>query len=193
VSASALFVPTSDEGSGSYYAPVSQRIAELPRGRQHAADQVWKALMELLRRGQTQATVTDRMLRQTRWLRHYSLRFIQKGLQALESLGLIERRRARGLRTIVILDRLRGRARPKPRARAEAAAPAPHPIPAGPPVPAAAAAAAKAATEQAEANWATHKAACQAERAGDPADAKAVAEAIAAYHAARGSAPKPSA
>jgi hypothetical protein len=126
MSASALFVPTTDQGSGSYYVPVTRRIAELPRDQQHSADLVWKALIELLRRGQSSATITDRLLQQTRWLRDFSLRFIQKGLKALESIGVIERIRGRGLRTIVILDRLRGRSRPEPRPRAEAA-PAPAP------------------------------------------------------------------
>jgi hypothetical protein len=118
MSAAALFIPTTDQGAGSYYVPVSVRIAELPRDLRPAADAVWKAIMDFLPRGKTQFTITDRMLRQSRWLRDYSYRFLQKGLWVLEHvLGVIERHRAHGRRTIVVLDRLRGRTRPTPKSK----------------------------------------------------------------------------
>jgi len=122
MSAAALFIPTTDDGSGSYWVPVSDRILDLDRDKQNAADRVWKAIVSLLPRGNPERTiemsVTDRMLSQCRCLHGFSERFVQKGLQALESLRLIERIRRRGLRRIRILERLRGHAMPeKPKAR----------------------------------------------------------------------------
>lgn len=111
MSAAALFIPTTDQGAGSYHVPVSERIADLPREEQRAADLVWKTIVEFLPRGKTQFTIMDKALRRSRWLRAFSLRFVQKGLKALEAIGAIERRRRHGLREIIVLERLRGRAR----------------------------------------------------------------------------------
>lgn len=109
MSAKALFIPTTDQGAGSYWDAVTERIAELPRDEQDAAIRVWMAILSFLPEARTDFVITDRMLRQSRWLRDYSLRFVQKGLHALQRIGLIDRERRRGRRKIVVLDRLRGR------------------------------------------------------------------------------------
>jgi DNA-binding transcriptional ArsR family regulator len=125
MSARALFVPSAEEGSGSYWFAVSQRIAGIKRedGR-HAADEVWKAIVDFLPGDRASFTITDRMLRQSSWLADYSYRFIQKGLKALQDAGIIDRERRRGRRKIIVLDRLRaGQERQKK--QGSPAAPAP--------------------------------------------------------------------
>jgi hypothetical protein len=79
--------------------------------KQNAAARVWSALWNYARpRGQffIGQMVTDRALQQFPPLRGFSKRFIQKGLRALEDLGLISRRRVEGRREITILGRLAG-------------------------------------------------------------------------------------
>jgi hypothetical protein len=117
MSAKALFVP----GAGDYFTPADDRIAELPKGTRVAAQAVWNAIMSLLQADKTELTITDRMLNQCMWLKGYRDRFIQKGLQAISpntfnkktgkcsgGIGLIDRIRRRGRRTIVVVARLRG-------------------------------------------------------------------------------------
>jgi hypothetical protein len=83
-------------------------IAGLPRSERLAADLTWKAIIESLKRGETELKIGDEDLRQNRWLRNYAPRFVQKGLRAIQSLGLIDRRRRRGVRTITLLPLLDG-------------------------------------------------------------------------------------
>jgi hypothetical protein len=116
MSAAALFTP----GSGSFHTPHSQRLNALPAGRRVAATETWHALLDILRRGTTETDerVTDRVLAQHMGR---SRRFVQKGLKALQDLGMIRRHRQHGRRIIVVLERLRGRTRPLPRADARPA------------------------------------------------------------------------
>ncbi len=117
MSAKALFTP----GSGDYHTPANDRIATLPKNTRVAAQLVWNAVMSLLPMDKTELSITDHMLKQSAWLKGYSYRFVQKGLQALSpnvfnknthkwsgGLGLIDRKRRRGLRTIIVIARLRG-------------------------------------------------------------------------------------
>ena len=115
MSAAALFTP----GEGSFFTPHSEKINALPHSLRVAATEVWHAILNLLRRGQTATDerVTDRVLAQ---FVDRGRRFVQKGLKALEDLGMIERRRQNGRRIIVVLERLRGRDKPQPRAKAGA-------------------------------------------------------------------------
>jgi len=115
MSAAALFTP----GEGSFYTPHSEKINALPPTRRVAASEVWHTVLDRLRRGQTQTDerVTDRVLAQ---LLDRSRRFVQKGLKALQDLGLIERRPRHGRRIIIVLERLRGSDRPRTRTRADA-------------------------------------------------------------------------
>jgi hypothetical protein len=116
MSAAALFTP----GSGSFHTPHSQRLNALPAGRRVAATETWHALLDILRRGMTETDerVTDRVLAQHMGR---SRRFVQKGLKALQDLGMIQRRRRYGRRVIVVLERLRGRSRPPARSDAKPA------------------------------------------------------------------------
>lgn len=124
MSAKALFTP----GSGDYFTPVDDLIALLPRGKKTAGLLVWNAIVENIKLGKAElkpgetepkveVKVTDWILSKSSWLRGYSLRFIQKGLQALspfdpdtnpDGIGLIDRKRRNGRRTIIVLARLRG-------------------------------------------------------------------------------------
>ena len=118
MSAAALFTP----GSGDFHVPVSIRLADIPRGQQLAAWRVYSAVVDFLRRGQTQPDerFTDRILQQSPWLNGYSRRFVQKGLKTLTGLGIIRRIPHHGRRLIVVTGRLRGRDQPKPAAKADA-------------------------------------------------------------------------
>lgn len=118
MSAAALFTP----GAGDFHVPVSVRLADLPRGQQLAAWRVYSAILDFLPRGQTELgeRFTDRVLRQSPWLRDYSRRFIQKGLRILTELGIIRRIPQHGRRIIVVVGRLRGSDKPRPRAKADA-------------------------------------------------------------------------
>jgi len=125
MSAKALFTP-----GGDYFTPVDDRIAELPKGKRHAADLVWKAIVVALpKNGKTERWITDRMLCQITWLLGYSTRFAQKGLNALEGLGLIERKRRRGRRCIIVVARLqasRSTSKPKPGVEGKVSLPIPN-------------------------------------------------------------------
>jgi hypothetical protein len=113
LSAAALFTP----GQGSFHTPHSQRLNALPPSLRVAASEAWHALVDILRRGKTETDerVTDRVLAQHM---DRSRRFVQKGLRALQDLGMISRRRQHGRRVIVVLERLRGRSRPQAAAKA---------------------------------------------------------------------------
>lgn len=115
MSAAALFT----HGEGSFFTPHSEKINALPPCRRVAASEVWHAILDRLRRGQTQTDerITDLVLAQ---LIGRSRRFVQKGLKALQNLGMIERRRRHGRRIIIVVERLRGREKPQPRDRAGA-------------------------------------------------------------------------
>lgn len=117
MSAAALFTP----GAGDFHVPVSVRLADLPRGQQLAAWRVYSAILDFLPRGHTELgeRFTDRVLRQSPWLRDYSRRFVQKGLRILTNLGIIRRVPQHGRRLIVVVGRLRGSDKPKPRAKAQ--------------------------------------------------------------------------
>lgn len=104
MSAKKLYAP-----SGGYHTPVLDQIAALPRSDRSSADAAWKALCGFLRPGSTELRITDQMLSRSIWLEGYSLRYLRKGLAALEGLGLIERERRRGLRRIVVTGRLKCR------------------------------------------------------------------------------------
>jgi hypothetical protein len=118
MSAYALFVPA----TGDFHTPADDRIAELAPSLRVAADAVWKAIVDWLPKDKTEMTITDANLRRSKWLAGYSERFVQKGLHALEfgwqtkdnpdAPGLIVRKRRRGLRTIIVVARLRGRKSP---------------------------------------------------------------------------------
>lgn len=119
MSASALFVA----GEGDYHLPLTVRLASLPRHQFEAASRAYYALIDLLRKGRTELgeAVTDRFLmNNSPWLKGYSLRFVQKGLKALQDIGVIARKRQHGRRIITILVRLRGRIKPDPKAKAPA-------------------------------------------------------------------------
>lgn len=109
MSALALF---DHSGNGETYSPIPDAIWALPTGEQPSAMAVWSAVCRYLRPGLTELPITDQELSQAPCLEHRSLQFLRKGLLALETAGLIERRRRHGLRTIIVLGRLRGRARP---------------------------------------------------------------------------------
>src|SRR5262249_20544016 len=115
MSAAALFTP----GAGDFHVPVSVRLADLPRGQQLAAWRVYSAILPFLPRGHTELgeRFTDRILRQSPWLRDYSRRFVQKGLRILTDLGIIRRIPHHGRRIIVVVGRLRGSDKPKPGAK----------------------------------------------------------------------------
>lgn len=119
MSAKALFTVDGDQ-----YASTPQRLAAgmipakpargrhpatkarpMERDRLEAAKTVWLAIVDKLPVKEPILGFfwTDRMLRQIVWLRAYSLRYIQKGLQALEELELIERKRRGGRRTIAVV------------------------------------------------------------------------------------------
>lgn len=118
MSAAALFTP----GSGSFHTPHSERLNALPPGLRVAASEAWHAILDILRRGMTETDerVTDRVLAQHMGR---SRRFVQKGLKALQDLGMIRRRRQNGRRCIIVLERLRGRDKPRPKAKADATPP----------------------------------------------------------------------
>ncbi len=99
---------------GQTYTPVLDIIATLPRSQRTVADLVWKAIVQYLAPGSTELRITDAMLGQSPWLEGYSSRSMRRGLEALESLELIERERRRGLRTIRVLGRLKCRAKASP-------------------------------------------------------------------------------
>lgn len=122
MSAAALFLP----GEGSFHTPHSERLNALPPARRVAASETWHAILDILRRGTTETDerVTDRVLSQHTGR---SRRFVQKGLKALEDLGMIRRIRQYGRRRIAVIERLRGRDIPQPRARADARPPAARP------------------------------------------------------------------
>jgi hypothetical protein len=132
MSAKALY---SIEG-GDFWIPVSELLANLPKGKKLAGELVWHAIVDYLPRDPPldkdgkprtpELRITDRMLQMSPWLEGFSLRFIQKGLQALsapyekrnkdgtfrtvneDGVGLIYRERRRGLRTIFIIRKLKG-------------------------------------------------------------------------------------
>jgi hypothetical protein len=114
MSAAALFTP----GEGSFHTPHSQRLNALPPSLRVAASEAWHAILDILRRGKTETDerVTDRVLAQHMGR---SRRFVQKGLKALQDLGMIRRCRQHGRRIIVVLERLRGRTKPQPRTKAD--------------------------------------------------------------------------
>ncbi len=118
MSAAALFTP----GEGSFHTPHSQRLNALPPGRRVAATEVWHAIVDILRRGQTETDerITDRVLAQHTGR---SRRFVQKGLKALQDLGMITRRRQHGRRCIIVIERLRGRTKTRPTPKADAKRP----------------------------------------------------------------------
>jgi hypothetical protein len=105
MSAKALFAVNGDP-----YICVTQRITDsvLDRSRKQAATAAWEAIVSVLKPGESELGFrwTDRMLAQTARLREYSLRYVQKGLNALHELDLIDRLRRRGRRRIVVLGRL---------------------------------------------------------------------------------------
>ena len=115
MSAAALFTP----GEGSFHTPHSQRLNALPPGLRVAASEVWHAIVDILRRGQTETDerITDRVLAQHTGR---SRRFVQKGLKALQDLGMITRRRQHGRRCIIVIERLRGRTKARPTPKADA-------------------------------------------------------------------------
>ncbi len=119
MSAKALFVVDGDP-----YAAIPQRLAIgiipakpargkheakearlMERDRLQAAKAVWAAIVSVLPPGEPVLGFrwTDRMLRQTVWLASYSLRYLQKGLEALEELEIISRKRRGGRRTITVV------------------------------------------------------------------------------------------
>lgn len=122
MSAKALFTLE----SGDFWIPVNELIAQLPKDKRHAATLVWNAIVDYAPKDKAELRITDRMLQTSPWLEGYSLRFIQKGLQALSSpyekrnkdgsfrtvnedgIGLIYRERRRGLRTIFFIRKLKG-------------------------------------------------------------------------------------
>ncbi len=117
MSAKALFADGGDE-----YVPISVRIAEgkltearkdgsakLSRSEVTAAVKVWNAIVQFLPRGKADLRITDSMLQRSEWLHQFSLRYVQKGLKALEDIRFIERERRRGLRRIIVLARIRGK------------------------------------------------------------------------------------
>jgi hypothetical protein len=115
MSAAALFTA----GSGSFFTPHSERLDALPPSLRVAASETWHAVVQLLRRGQAQTDerVTDRVLAHKMGR---SLRFVQKGLRALQDLEMIRRVRQFGRRIIIVLERLRGRDQPRARTQADA-------------------------------------------------------------------------
>jgi hypothetical protein len=118
MSASALFTPV----AGDFFVPVSVRLATLPRCDQLCTWRVYCAILDYLPRGCTELgeRFTDRVLRQSPWLEGYSSRFVQRGLQILDRIGIIRRERAHGRRRIIIVGRLRGSTKPEPQPRAGA-------------------------------------------------------------------------
>ena len=120
MSAQALF---SHAGDGNAYSPIPDSVWSLPSGQQSSAMAVWSAICHYLRPGSTELRCTDAMLARAHALEGRSLQFLRKGLLALETLELIERKRRRGLRTITVLGRLKGRTRPT--VKTAAAPPAP--------------------------------------------------------------------
>lgn len=132
MSAAAIFATSA---TAQTYAPLPAALTDLPPGLQHSADRVWSAICETLRPGSTELYCTDATLSASRWIAARSLRFLRKGLQTLESLGMIERIRRHGLRTIVVLARLKGRERPSRPAPFRRHAAAGKPLPEPPPKP----------------------------------------------------------
>lgn len=119
MSAAALFTA----GSGSYFTPHSERLDVLTANQRVAASEAWNAVLRSLRRGQTETDerVTDRVLAH---LLDRGQRFVQKGLKVLEDLGMIRRVRRFGRRSIVVLERFRGREKPQARGKGDARPPA---------------------------------------------------------------------
>lgn len=115
MSAAALFTA----GSGSYFTPQSARLDALPANQRVAASEAWNAILRSLRRGQTETDerVTDRVLAH---LLDRGRRFVQKGLKVLEDLGMIRRVRRFGRRSIVVLERFRGREKPQASGKGDA-------------------------------------------------------------------------
>jgi hypothetical protein len=125
MSAAALFLP----GEGSFHTPHSERLNSLPHDLRIAATEVWHAVVNKLPRGKTETDerLTDRALAK---LLGRSRRFVQKGLKALQDLGMIKRCRQWGRRFIIVLERLRGRKKPQPKAGTDAKPSGPRPSPA---------------------------------------------------------------
>lgn len=87
-------------------------VLRLPTAQRSAGIEVWAALHYFLRRGATELTTTDRELTGCPFLQGRSAEFTRKGLEALEGLGMIARRKSHGLRTIAIVGRLRTSVKP---------------------------------------------------------------------------------
>jgi hypothetical protein len=105
MSAKTLFAPDGDK-----YVPTNQRIADsdLPRAEKAAAKAVWEAIVDEWRDGDPELWITDWRLSKNRWLRGFSERYVQKGLLALQKIGLVDRCRRRGRRGIRLLTKLKG-------------------------------------------------------------------------------------
>lgn len=121
MSAQAFF---SHQGDGHAYSPTVELIWNLPTGQQAAATAVWSAICLRTRQGSTELRITDSMLLRSPSLRGRSLQFLRKGLKALTDLGMIDRERRRGLRTIFVVGRIKGRTRPVPKVAKPLPAPA---------------------------------------------------------------------
>jgi hypothetical protein len=113
MSAAALFVPPG--AGGHYWTPYDDLIMTLPTHLRTAAHEVAWAILQSLDWGDTATdiTLTDKKI--ARMLGR-SLRFVQKGLHALqtafgEGQGLIHRIRTEGRRIIVVISRFAGRGR----------------------------------------------------------------------------------
>jgi hypothetical protein len=122
MSAAALFTT---EPTGRPFIPVIVNLADIPRSKQFAAWKVYSAVVDCLYKGKTETSeaVTDKFLQKNTWLKGFSLRFIQKGLKALELAGLIRRTHRYGTRRrIYVLGRLKGRPRPSSKAKGQAEA-----------------------------------------------------------------------
>jgi hypothetical protein len=87
------------------YLDEAGNLQKLARDRHEAAKNVWNAIWSLMPLGETELgfRFTDRVLRQTIYLRRFSYRYVQKGLNALEELGAIKRKRRNGRRKIKVL------------------------------------------------------------------------------------------
>jgi hypothetical protein len=107
MSTRALFAATTEDGS--YYTPVSERLADLPKGSRLSGLLCWLAIVQCLGKDKTETSelITDKFLIRNTWLRHYQVRFVQKGLKALQDAKIIDRKRQNGRRIIIVLDRFK--------------------------------------------------------------------------------------
>jgi hypothetical protein len=119
------------------YIPVPEPLWDLPSSTARSANAVWEAIIRYLPPDRPILTCTDAQLATAPSLRNWSLQFVQKGLRTLEALGIIERKRRYGRRTITVLIRLRTTTAPRPSRTApyKRHAAAGKPLPAPPPKP----------------------------------------------------------